>query len=93
MYSEVITHRGLEPQRKANYSESSLEAFEDHIKRGYAVEFDPNFTLDGIIVHHDAASELSLQRRIEDIVALQPDALCTDYPEMVKQSALNLVVT
>jgi glycerophosphoryl diester phosphodiesterase len=53
--SNVITHRGLEPTKINFFSESSYEAFEDQLSRGFAgIEFDPNPTRDGIIVCHDA---------------------------------------
>jgi glycerophosphoryl diester phosphodiesterase len=41
MKTFIATHRGLDPQR-ANFpwSESSSEAFQDHLKRGFWVEFD-----------------------------------------------------
>lgn len=51
----VITHRGLDPSLPGFFSESSFEAFEDQLKRGFGgIEFDPNPTKDGgIIVLHD----------------------------------------
>lgn len=51
----VITHRGLDPSLPGYYSESSFEAFEDQLERGFGgIEFDPNPTKDGgIIVLHD----------------------------------------
>lgn len=53
----IITHRGLEPSNPNFYSESSLEAFQNHLNRGFNIEFDPNPTKDGIIVMHDATLE------------------------------------
>lgn len=50
----IVTHRGLEPSNPNFYSESSFEAFQDHLNRGFNIEFDPNPTKDGIIVMHDA---------------------------------------
>lgn len=52
---KIITHRGLEPTHPNFFSESSLEAFQDQLNRGFGgIEFDPNPTKDGIIVMHDA---------------------------------------
>lgn len=51
---EVFTHRGLEPSKPDFYPESSYEAFGDQLKRGWGIEFDPNFAKDGIVVWHDA---------------------------------------
>lgn len=45
---QIITHRGLEPDRPGFFSESSFEAFADQLARGFGgIEFDPNFTSDG----------------------------------------------
>lgn len=54
--NQIITHRGLEPDRPGFFSESSFEAFADQLARGFGgIEFDPNFTCDDeIIVVHDA---------------------------------------
>lgn len=54
---EIFTHRGLEPQKLDFYPESSFEAFQDQLKRGFGIEFDPNFARDGIVVWHDATLE------------------------------------
>ncbi|HLD97889.1 MAG TPA: glycerophosphodiester phosphodiesterase family protein [Candidatus Nanoarchaeia archaeon] len=51
----ILTHRGLEPNGEKFFPESSYEAFKNHIERGFGLEFDPNFTKDGIIVFHDAS--------------------------------------
>lgn len=52
---QIITHRGLEPRNpKFPFLESTKEAFFDHLSRGYGIEFDPNFTNDGVcFVFHD----------------------------------------
>ena len=49
----IFTHRGLEPSKQNTYFESSYEQFEDHITRGYGIEFEINFLKDEIIVFHD----------------------------------------
>jgi len=53
--SQIITHRGLEPSQKNFYPESSYEAFEDQLARGFGIEFDPNFVKDGIVASHDGS--------------------------------------
>lgn len=50
---QIFTHRGLEPSKKGFYSESSIEAFENQLKRGFSLEVDLNFTKDGIVLCHD----------------------------------------
>jgi glycerophosphoryl diester phosphodiesterase len=50
---EVITHRGLETSKPGFFPESSFEAFQDQVNRGFGLEFDPNFVKDGIEVWHD----------------------------------------
>ncbi len=49
----IITHRGLEPGKK-KFAESSYEAFANHLKRGFGIEFDVNFSSDKkIFIFHD----------------------------------------
>lgn len=51
----VITHRGLDPSKKDYFVESSREAFEDQLARGFGLEFDLQLTKDSkIIVLHDS---------------------------------------
>ncbi|MCR4263592.1 MAG: hypothetical protein NUV98_02635 [Candidatus Roizmanbacteria bacterium] len=57
MQPHIITHRGLEPSRNNFFPESSIEAFQDQLNRGFGLEFDPNFVKDGIVVSHDATLE------------------------------------
>lgn len=54
---QILTHRWLEPGNKNFlFDESSQEAFEDHLKRWYWVEFDVNFTQDGYcFIFHDSS--------------------------------------
>lgn len=52
--SIILTHRGLEKNEDFRFFESSLEAFKDHLSRGFGIEFDFNLTLDKkIIIMHD----------------------------------------
>lgn len=68
--TQVITHRGLEPSNPDFFSESSFQAFDSHLKRGFGgIEFDPNPTKDGIIVMHDANLKRPTQGRDERNVA------------------------
>lgn len=50
----IFTHRGLEPSIPNFYPESSYEAFQNQLLRGFGIEFDPNFVKDGIVVSHDS---------------------------------------
>lgn len=45
--THILTHRGLDPSKKGYFDESSLEAFEDQLARGYGLEFDlrPDLTV------------------------------------------------
>jgi hypothetical protein len=55
MAIQIITHRGLEPSRQNFYSESTMEAFANHLQRGFSIEFDVRFLRDGnIVIVHDA---------------------------------------
>lgn len=67
--THIITHRGLEPSKPDFYSEGSFEAFENHLGRGFNIEFDPNPTKDGIIVMHDATLKRPTEGHDERAVA------------------------
>lgn len=54
----ILTHRGLDPGVSNFFAESSFEAFQNHLNRGFEVEFDVNFTKGNrIIVFHDPGLE------------------------------------
>lgn len=51
---QILTHRGLEPEKHNFFAESSWEAFQNHLIRGYGIEFDTTFTKDNkILIAHD----------------------------------------
>lgn len=51
---QVITHRGLDPSKDGYFVESSYEAFEDQLTRGFGLEFDLQYTKDNkIVISHD----------------------------------------
>ena len=52
----ILSHRGLETSRPG-FSESSYEAFKDQLERGFGIEFDVNFSADGMIIVHDSTLE------------------------------------
>lgn len=55
---QILTHRGLEPEKKNFFPESTLQAFTNQAKRGFGLEFDVNFTKDGkIVIFHDSSLE------------------------------------
>lgn len=54
LYPQIFTHRGLEPAKANFYSESTIEAFKDQLKRGFGLEVDLCFAKDGIVLCHDA---------------------------------------
>ena len=53
---QILTHRGLEPLNPTFlFSESTKEAFQNHLERWFWLEFDVNFTKDGVcFVFHDS---------------------------------------
>jgi len=54
----IFSHRGLDPDKKDYYLESSRESFLDQVKRGYGLEFDLQPTQDGeFIIFHDSSLE------------------------------------
>jgi hypothetical protein len=55
----IITHRGLNPSRSNYFPESTWEAFNDQLTRGYGLEFDIQFTHDKeVVIFH--SSDLSV---------------------------------
>ncbi|OHB07968.1 MAG: hypothetical protein A2W64_00880 [Candidatus Zambryskibacteria bacterium RIFCSPLOWO2_02_39_10] len=55
----ILTHRGLDPARQPYFRESSREAFEDQLKRGYGLEFDLQFVNDQTVISHHSHVDLS----------------------------------
>lgn len=68
----IITHRGLDPDKKNYFKESSLEAFKDQLNRGYGVEFDIQLTKDNkfIISHDKDLSRITNNKDNKNIVDL-----------------------
>lgn len=50
MKTRVITHRGLDPSIPGFPSESTREAFQSHIGRGFGLEFDIRLSRDGVMI-------------------------------------------
>jgi glycerophosphoryl diester phosphodiesterase len=51
----IITHRGLDPDIKDFPGESTIDAFTNHLQRGYGIEFDVNFSFDErMFIFHDS---------------------------------------
>ena len=70
MKPAIITHRGLEPSKGNFYSESSFEAFKNHLERGYGIEFDVNFTSDNkIVILHDKSLERVTEGRDRRLIS------------------------
>lgn len=70
--TRILTHRGLDPSKNQYFVESSYEAFQDQLLRGYGLELDIQFTKDGeIVILHDSTlmrlSEGSDQRAIKNL--------------------------
>lgn len=73
----IFTHRGLEPTKENFFSESSLEAFSDHLKRGFSLEADLNFIKDGIVICHDASLErLTKGKNLQELKNLNVKEAC-----------------
>ncbi|KKS39426.1 MAG: hypothetical protein UU98_C0001G0031 [Parcubacteria group bacterium GW2011_GWD2_42_14] len=54
----ILTHRGLDPDKGEYFGESSYEAFDDQLRRGFGIEFDIRFTKDRVpIALHDKTIE------------------------------------
>lgn len=58
---KIITHRGIDAEKKRTFSESSAEAFSYFLDKGYGLEFDVRITKDNVpVLLHD----ISLARLI-----------------------------
>lgn len=69
----IITHRGLESSNKNFYPESSFEAFQSHLSRGFSIEFDVNFLPDDrIVISHQVQVDPSNNKLclFDDIIDL-----------------------
>lgn len=70
----ILTHRGLEPSSPHfTWKESSLEAFTNHLSRGYGIEFDLQKRGDALIVSHakDSTSKgVGRLGSLNDVLAL-----------------------
>ena len=59
---QILSHRWLEPSNpNFEFSESSFEAFENHLQRWYWLEFDINFSRDWVcfIFHDESLARIS----------------------------------
>lgn len=84
----IITHRGLDPSVKNHFTESSLESFENHLSRGFGLEFDLQFTKDNqIVVLHDSDLKcISLRKDDRKICEI-------DASEILKMDFSNCHIT
>ena len=52
----ILSHRGLDPEKKGYFAESTREAFTDQVARGFGLEFDLQLTRDGqFVILHDSS--------------------------------------
>lgn len=52
--SQILSHRGLDPDTENFPAESTYAAYEAHLKKGFGIEFDINFSNDNkIFIFHD----------------------------------------
>lgn len=73
----IITHRGLDPSKENYFLESSLEAFEDQLSRGFGLEFDLRFTKDNqiVILHDSNLGRISLGNDMRKICEIDIDEI------------------
>lgn len=78
---------------KTFYSESLFQQLRDIRKKIALVTPELHATSPGLLggeAHSDGISEDKLFKRIEKILLLKPDFVCTDYPKKVKELINNL---
>jgi len=94
--TRVITHRGLEPSQKDFFSESTFDAFQNHLDRGFSIEFDPSFTSDGVVVFHDATLARLTggadDRQFADVTTAEALALPMRHGRMATLDELLLLI-
>ncbi len=93
----ILTHRGLDPSRKNYFLESSYEAFENQLKRGFGLEFDVQVTKNGdIIIFHDKdlerISEGTDLRKIPEITSIEFKKLVFNGCHFVTLSKLIVLI-
>jgi len=77
---------------KSLYNKAMFESLRDAKFNIALVSPELHATSPGLLggeTHQDAASEETLKKRFEEIAALRPDAVCTDYPDMLQ----NIFIT
>lgn len=74
-------------ESKKLYTEEVFQQFRDHGIKIAVVSPELHTTSPSLLsseVHQDALSMNVLKERLREIIALNPDAICTDYPDIVK---------
>ena len=73
----IKTHRGLEPGNPLAFPESSYEAFDNFLRRGFGIEFDLNFTRDGaaVVVHDMSLKKITNARDTRNLSQITADEL------------------
>jgi glycerophosphoryl diester phosphodiesterase len=66
----IITHRGLDPDIEGFPPESSIEAFENHLQRGYGIEFDIQPSDGKLVVSHNKELQGKKPPTIDEVLAL-----------------------
>ncbi|PIP86856.1 hypothetical protein COW81_03265 [Candidatus Campbellbacteria bacterium CG22_combo_CG10-13_8_21_14_all_36_13] len=74
----IITHRGLDPSMQDFFVESSLEALENHIERGFGLEFDLQATKDNkfVVFHDNNLKRISQGENLKKILDYTEKELC-----------------
>lgn len=95
----VLTHRGLDPSRENFFLESSYEAFENQLQRGFGLEFDLQLTKDHrfIISHEPTLAGFTSGKRqeaIKDLLAAEIKATQVCKSRLIDlQELLDLIET
>jgi len=97
MQPKILTHRGLDPSRQNYFAESSREAFEDHLSRGFGLEFDIQPTKDGsfIVIHDDDLERISRgkdKRKIRELTLSELLSMDFDGSHLISLPALFQII-
>lgn len=75
---------------KSLYNKETFERFRNAGFQIALITPELHATSPGLLggeAHQDAATETKLKKRFEEIIALHPDAICTDYPDTMRRLA------
>jgi glycerophosphoryl diester phosphodiesterase len=93
--THIITHRGLDPDRGTPHGEGTLQAFQDHLARGFGIEFDIRYTKDNIAValHDKTVARITQGKETRQVKECTYAELCNSAHIVSIETLLDLLAT